>query len=343
MSRQLASIVTMLVSVSCAAGREPAARLSDQEFWQISTALSEAGGGFHTDNLVSNELSIAYTLRQLQPRGGVYIGVGPEQNFSYIATLEPQLAFIVDIRRANLVLHLLYKALFEMSADRASFLSRLFSRERPPGLIRDVSVGELFSAFEAAQPSTTLRDETARGAATTLRETHRWPLGDQDIDEITRVLQAFFDDGPGIHYDRARAASDQRPSYISLMVAADHMGVQRSYLATEERFAFVKDLHARNLIVPVVGDFGAGAAIARVGDEVRRRGQAVTAFYASNVEVYLTNQQMIAFCDSLRALPLDSTSVFIDSKDVEPFATKLGACPPDRRPFAGSKRPAPAK
>ena len=67
----------------------------------------------------------------------MYLGVGPEQNFTYITAVRPRMAFILDIRRGNLQEHLLYKALFELSADRAEFLSRLFSRPRAAGLTTD--------------------------------------------------------------------------------------------------------------------------------------------------------------------------------------------------------------
>ena len=60
-----------------------------------------------------------------------YVGVGPDQNFTYIAALKPRIAFIVDIRRQNMLLHLMYKALIEMSPTREEFLSRLFSRPMP--------------------------------------------------------------------------------------------------------------------------------------------------------------------------------------------------------------------
>jgi hypothetical protein len=39
---------------------------------------------------------------------GVYVGVGPYQNFTYISALDPDIAFVVDIRRKNLLHHLLY-------------------------------------------------------------------------------------------------------------------------------------------------------------------------------------------------------------------------------------------
>jgi hypothetical protein len=52
--------------------------------------------------------------------GRAYVGVGSEQNFTYIAATRPVIAFIVDIRRGNLDLHLIYKVLFELSADRSN-------------------------------------------------------------------------------------------------------------------------------------------------------------------------------------------------------------------------------
>src|SRR4029453_11526115 len=89
-------------------------------------------------------------------QAGVYLGVGPEQNFTYIAALRPRMAFIVDIRRGNLQEHLLYKALMEMSADRADFAARLFSRPRPAGSSAAMSVEQLFAALEAT-PATEAR------------------------------------------------------------------------------------------------------------------------------------------------------------------------------------------
>jgi hypothetical protein len=106
-------------------------RLTDQEFWKLSSDLSEHDGSFRSDNLVSNELWLQHVIPDLvktvEP-GHVYVGVGPEQNFTYIAALKPSMAFIIDIRRGNLDLQLMYKALFEISSDRAEFVSRLFSR-----------------------------------------------------------------------------------------------------------------------------------------------------------------------------------------------------------------------
>ena len=79
--------------------------------------------------------TVAAALSERAKPGGVYLGVGPEQNFTYIAAIRPKIAFITDIRRGNLQLHLMYKALFELSADRAEFVS-LSLHEASPGRSR---------------------------------------------------------------------------------------------------------------------------------------------------------------------------------------------------------------
>src|SRR5205085_11821750 len=80
-------------------------RLTDQEFWKLVTGSSEPGGYFRNadiTNLTSNEMLYEHVLTDLVSRtkaGGVYLGVGPEQNYTYIAALKPRMAIIFDIRR----------------------------------------------------------------------------------------------------------------------------------------------------------------------------------------------------------------------------------------------------
>jgi len=112
------------------------------------------------------------------------------------------------------------------------------------------------------------------------------------------------------------------------MIALDLSGQERSYLSEDAAFAFVKDLHARNKIVPVIGDFGGPAAIRAIGQDVREHGDMVQAFYASNVAVYLTNRQMGAFCASLATLPAAPGAWFSESDAVRSFHSKLVNCRP---------------
>src|SRR5882757_7277827 len=144
-----------VLSAALATAQSFPARLSDAEFRTLVTRLSEPGGTFVTDNIISNEIAFQDVLPELQrrERQGAYIGVAPEQNLSYIAALKPSIAFIVDLQRGNLLLHLMYKALVELSANRADFMSRLFARPRPAGISSDATASVLFSAFAAVPVS----------------------------------------------------------------------------------------------------------------------------------------------------------------------------------------------
>src|SRR5687767_12521808 len=106
----------------------------DTTFAGTVARLSEPAGYFDSDNLISNETSYLHAVSHLRSgrvSGGAYIGVGPDQNFSYIAAIKPSVAFMIDIRRDNLLMHLMFKALFERSQNRFEFLSRWTGRTVP--------------------------------------------------------------------------------------------------------------------------------------------------------------------------------------------------------------------
>ena len=323
-----ACLGVLILTPACTRSALPAS-LGDADFWTVIETLSEPAGKFDlSENLVSNEPMFVENVRRLRRAGGVYVGVGPEQNFSYIARARPEMAFIVDIRRENLNLHLLYKALFELANDRADFVSLLFSRPRPPGLGRSSSVDDVFQAFETAAPSRTQMEQTVALVRDRLTITRRLPLAEADLAQISRVIDAFFSDGPAIHFWRAKPVDAEaiRPSYAQLMTARDATGERRSYLASEDDFAFIKALHTKNLVVPVVGDFGGAKTLRGIGEYVRQHGGAIGAFYASNVNVYLTRQQSRAFCANLATLPARTGSSFVDRETVQPVSARLKSC-----------------
>src|SRR5215469_10698410 len=101
----LLAVLLLALAVPIAGRRAdtlPAA-LTDREFWSLTQQLSEPNGSFVSrsgspDNLLSNEMQIstvAAALAKQVPPSGVYLGVGPEQNFTYIAAIAPRLAFIM--------------------------------------------------------------------------------------------------------------------------------------------------------------------------------------------------------------------------------------------------------
>jgi len=316
----LVSILAIVVpvrpaAVSAAADALPT-QLSDVEFWKLIVDLSEPDGNFPFDNFLSNETTIQSVLPALKERtepGGAYLGVGPEQNFTYIAALQPNIAFIIDIRRQNMLEHLLYKALFELSDNRAAFVSKLFSRKRPANLGSDSTAAELFRAYEQAPADQGLFDSNLRAILENLTGRHQLPLTAADRTAITYVYTSFFREGPGLNYAVGGGPSVNMPTYTDLMTQTDPNGQPHSYLASEAHYAVVKTLEGRNLVIPVVGDFAGPTAVREVGRYLASHDTTVTAFYLSNVERYLFDRRRAwrSFYTNVADLPYTDRSLFI--------------------------------
>ena len=317
----LVAIFVLFVSVAPTGAQSIPERISDDQFWKLSTDMSEPDGTFRSDNLLSNEIFFQYVIPDLLKTAKserAYLGVGPEQNFTYMAALKPKIAIIVDIRRGNLDLHLMYKAIFELSKDRADFVSMLFSKKRPEGLTAQSSAREIFTAFANVESSEALYKENLQTIDEHLKSKHKFALLDLDLRGIEYVYRNFYQFGPAINYNSSSGGFGGgmgRVSYADLMTATDEQGESRSYLANDANFRFLKDLESKNLVVPVVGDFGGLTAIRAIGRYLKENNGTVTAFYLSNVEEYLyQGRKWEAFCRSVSTLPLDSSSTFIRSE-----------------------------
>jgi hypothetical protein len=299
------------------------ARLTDKELWQLNADFSENSGYFRSENFLSNETGFQWVLPALQPRikpGTVYLGVGPEQNFTYIVALQPRMAIIIDIRRGNMIEHLMYKALFEMSKDRADFLSRLFSRPRPAGLDTTSSAQQLFQAYTAAVPDAALYRKNLAAIRDKLANGHGFVWGDSDVKSLENIYSAFYGGGPQINYNYPNAGFGRgfgrgMPNYATLQTATDSAGKDWAFLATEANYRWLEDFESKNLLVPVVGNFAGPKAIRAVGQYLKDHNAVVGAFYTSNVEQYLWQQDDDApkYYRNVATLPLDANSTFIRS------------------------------
>ncbi|HKW01675.1 MAG TPA: hypothetical protein VJN96_17740 [Vicinamibacterales bacterium] len=294
-------------------------QLTDQQFWQLSADLSEPNGQFQSDNLLSNEMVFPRIVPELVEKtkpGGVYLGVGPEQNFTYIAAMKPRMVFITDIRRGNLELQLMYKALFEMSADRAEFVSRLFTKPRPAGLTAESTAKDLMNAYwDIPTSDEATYNANLQAIFNHLTKTRSLPLSQDDKDGLAAVYKAFYWYGPSMNYSAnvalSMAPNSRGVTYADLM-SQEAGGIGYSYLATEEKFKFLKDLERRNMLVPVVGNFSGPKALRAVGAYLKEKGAVVSAFYLSNVEMYLRRAGTWGdFCANVATMPLDENSLFI--------------------------------
>jgi len=304
-------------------------RLSDAEFWSLVSDASETGGAFHSDNFTSNEQYFANTAARLAksgPHGGAYLGVGPEQNFHYIAAIRPAIGVIFDIRRQAVMQHLLFKAVFELSADRVEFIARLFSVRVPDGVDRLGSIEAIWQRFgDAPGTDRTRLAANIADVESRLTRTHGFALSDDDLKSLEYVYDAYFRLGPAIDYAGGQTGlTTGSTNFMKLTSAMDDAGVPRSFLGTDEQYQFLKSLQSRNLIVPIQADFGGPKSLRAVAEFLRARGLTVSAFYISNVEQYLFNPRMPrapggqeinggwqAFYENLAALPADDMAVVL--------------------------------
>ena len=324
-SRWTLALAVAISIVSPAASQPPglfhrSTSLPVREFSRIVQEFSEDEGKFPTDNFTSNErayLDIVDQLQQAGVSGGAYIGVGPEQNFSYIAKVRPRIAFIVDIRRQAVIQHLLYKAIFHLAKNRAQFLSLLFSRPiSQKHLAAGDSLPELLDRIGKAPGPREAFAGNLAAIRKTIEEGFHYPLSPEDAKSLEYVYNAFWEDSLDIGF---RFGSGVKipgswgfPVLRDLLLATDLHGKPGNFLAREGDYQFVRQLQERNLVIPIVGDFAGPKALRSVADYLRKNGYTVSAFYTSNVEEYLYfNQVFGAFAENVGKLPISDRSVFI--------------------------------
>ncbi len=304
-------------------------RLADSTFWRLMNEYSEPWGTFRSENFVSNETSLQWPIPNLAATvapGGVYVGVAPDQNFTYILALKPSIAFIVDIRHQNAMQHLLYKALVEMSATRAEFLSLLFSRRPIDAATAPPELAPLVRAVVSAPADSGRYRRTLAAVTDRLMRIHRFALSDSEQVSLGCVYGAFYTEGPDLTYNHASPCANPgrfgfgggpfgMPTWLLMVAGTDGDARNHSYLASEANFQALKALQERNLIVPLTGNFSGGRALRAVGQYARDHGALVTTFYLSNVEQYLFQSPGDAerFYANVATFPIDATSTFIRS------------------------------
>lgn len=292
---------------------------ADTSFAQLVARLSENGGYFSSDNLISNEASYLHVtgkLERMGVKGGAYIGVGPDQNFSYIARIRPSIAFMLDIRRDNLLHHFLLKSLFEHARNRIEYLCLLFGKPVPRELERwdDVGIGELLAYIDTTASNDRQFERTRRDIATTAQG-FGYPLSDGDLATISRFHRTFYEQGLDLRFTSyGRAPRAYYPSYRQLLLETDLEGRHANYLVEEDDFQFLKTMQLEDRIVPVVGDLAGDHALREIAAWLREHNERVSAFYTSNVEFYLmASGSFDRFARNVERLPRDSNSVIIRS------------------------------
>src|SRR5438093_9319169 len=291
----LGLLLALLVTTSAIPwSEEPRAatgvQVSIEQFGRYIDDWSEPEGYFDSDNFISNETSYLHVIDQLRQRvkpGGIYLGVGPDQNLSYIVHTRPSLAIITDIRRQNMLQHLLFKALFVMSSNRVEYLSLLFSKETPP-VKPGASFEDLLAAVRRAPSSEKLFQKNLATVKDLLLEKYKLKLDYDDLTKIQYVYRTFWQEGLDLRFSSlGRGNALNYPTFEEMLVETDRQGRQQNFLASEELFQWLKKFQAANRLIPIVGDFAGPHALRAVAAFLKANGLRLSTFYTSNVEFYL--------------------------------------------------------
>lgn len=286
----------------------------DERFGQVIERLSEVTSAPAGDNFVSNEDSytrVAGELARRAPRGGVYLGVGPDQNFTMIARAKPPLAIIADYRRRNLLVHLLHKALFMLSGDRLRYLTRLTARKVEPGV--EAPTGQaLATTFQKAKFDREILDRVTAEVIALLRPLE--VVRDEEWGELGTIQARIA--GPGV--DARFLALPMYPTLGTMMGQGDREGRPAHFLASEGTYHSIRTLQWTDRVIPVVADLAGPRALVRIGDWLREIGLKVGVFYVSDVEFFLLRASRFDdYARNLRALPWEEKGLIVRSSTRE--------------------------
>ncbi|KPK91499.1 hypothetical protein AMJ80_07310 [bacterium SM23_31] len=305
--------------------------IAPEKFTEIMNSLSEEGGYYQSDIWITNEqtyLDVIGLLKERSVQGGVYIGVAPNQNFTYIAAIKPELAFIVDIRHQNRMQHLVYKILFELSETRAEFFSYLFAKPLDPKESPSVNadINEIVNYFYNIPSDRDMFNQTQSTIIDILQTKYNLALNSTDIREINAVLQVFYQYNLSITSGggQNRRGRSNRPTFAEILRLRDPAGKQLNAFNSREDYVYLRTMNLENKIIPVTGNFAGSKALSAVAQFLKERNLTVTAFYVSNVERYLFQDRIFNnWARNVKLLPIDENSVFIRNISSNYRATRL--------------------
>lgn len=295
--------------------RAGAAPLSLEHWRHMVSTLSLPGASSSPGYVCQNGsyLQVAKSLVARAPADGVYIGVGQDENLSYIALTRPVLALVVGSNHDQLLLQLMYKALFEIAADRQAFLVGLLGADGSE--LRPASPDDRLSLLMdrvGRLPRTEASFESAHRAIQRRVVSFGLDLGPDANSKLRDVHQAFFRRGLELrHAPNDRTGNPETfPTLRTVLESVSPDGAVRSFLGTSAYFDSVRRLHASNRIVPLVGTLP--DALPVVAAFLRQRSLEVGVVHVSSTELAIATPQAFAkWTRSLATLPKSKGALFI--------------------------------
>ena len=269
----------------------------------------------YNNYLVSNELgyqNVVLCLHKYINPGGIYIGVGADQNYTYAAVTRPSFVFIIDNRKENQLLHYLFKACFELAPSRPGYLSILFSKP----LKNDVellSLRDIVNYFSQIDGERVLFKNNWDRLYKSIQK-YRISIAKKDIDIIYGIYENFFE-----YHLLLRTRNDLiswqgwcYPTYKDFLLATDQKGYSWNFLNNDVRFYWLKAMQRNNCIIPIVGDLTGGKTLKTIGEFAKKRGKSISTIYISNAEQFIFQSELFdQYMINITALPLDYNSLLI--------------------------------
>ncbi len=228
--------------------------------------------------LVSNETDYQRILPLLSTTAspnGIYIGVGADQNFTFMATAHPAFSFIIDYHSENQYLHHLFKTCFDLAPTRQAYLSILFSRPLTPAIQNNqtVSLSELITYFDGVESADDLFDQNGTLIRASLNR-FKPTLPDEAFNTIERMRGLFrqYHSGLKTRLDTDTWQGRPYPAYRDCLLTVDNEGRNWHFLNSNDRYTRIKKMQEQNRIIPVVGDWSGEKTVRELGVFTEQRG-----------------------------------------------------------------------
>ncbi len=291
-----------------------AINITPDVFSSLIQKMSVSDGYYRYDNWITNErnyLNIIEPLKKNDIKGGAYVGVGPEQNFTFIETVKPDIAFIIDIRQQMTMQHLVYKTLFELAETRAKFFSLLFSKpilanNKPDN---NADINEIVDFFYGISSDRKMLKKTTSKIMVLIENKFKVNLSKNDRKYIIRIMKSFCDDSLNITFDM------NTKGYVCLaeiLKSVDKKEEQLNFFNSEEKYSFIRNMQLENRIIPIRGDFAGAKALKSISDYLKKNNLFISAFYVSSVELWLFKANKFKpWVENIASLPINNKSVIL--------------------------------
>ncbi|RLT14098.1 MAG: hypothetical protein DWI24_03455 [Planctomycetota bacterium] len=282
---------------------------------RIQALDGPATGPASADNLMTNEDSIASVVDQIAkevPPRQVYLGVGPDQNYTLMAHARPENCYVIDFRKKNQLLHLFHKALVEISTSRIQYLENFWAREISEEIRKKGQTMDFIESFKNQSVDPQKLDLIKQQVKSVCSG---WNLlNKSELDEISTLQSRLAGQGPDARF----LALKMYPTIGSLITMKSRAGQPAHWLAQENYYSVLRTMQLENRILPINGDWSDEKGFARIVKRIEQDRQKVGLIYLSDVEFFLIRQGLFGkYVKNLMKLPLHADARIIRTSTKE--------------------------